>query len=780
MHDTPAVWSTIVLERLNPWYTDRLSQCLKFSGTHPLDVYIRIYFAYTSLADMVPYLLLLNKEQQRIRLIVSPHLFQVEALALFPIDEDRSSKYISLRVLQIQRLEADLNSCPIGDLYTPNLRYLHLPESTALASFVAELLPIRFLDVWQNNPLTTALSVFGFLQRCPQLVFLHLGMGEDFSSTAYMVSPETRITLSLLRHLVFQSYGGPNSTILLRLLDLPALRELELGDLEGQISPDPFFKCELLWHLLPQISSTLIELTFHRSCLATGDHVIEPLLAGLTNMRTLSFIGLEMKQSFLELLIPVTDGAEQSCAMPHLYHLNLFEIDIEGDALIRLIKYRAPSDEELKLIEVNKDEFGIAGPHSHGWTSSERQSEWEVSVHMDSYIVYCEEETFSPSEALLSIPVSDASLYSTKPLKWIRYIMAAVVGCEGELATYTEDENDNEGQTRLPLNLEDTAPQHRNLCFTPQGPISFVDVDGLNHLKSSQFTTPSRAGFRDHVAERDRSSVINGVREEFCDACHLIPHSKGNQYIQTLCIWRTIAEDPEIENIDDIRNGILVTLDFHRFFGLSHLAVLRTPNFALSMDEVLPNPTYQNPSFRFTPHFFVPNPSDAELAFINPYRRDFRYPVDMVDEWPKDWPPAFLWDFIYGVIIVKKYGNQSAVDIAAVASKTNLYPEGIQTATERAEKNLERKKQENKRGKEEQDSGRDERAGRRGGDQDQLSFSDAADVVFCLWMNSLLGRSGQDARSKGMAERTRREQEESRMTSERVDKWRSEVVDSAD
>jgi hypothetical protein len=107
--------------------------------------------------------------------------------------------------------------------------------------------------------------------------------------------------------------------------------------------------------------------------------------------------------------------------------------------------------------------------------------------------------------------------------------MAAVVGCEGRLATYTEDENDNEGKTDLPLNLEDAAPQHRKLRFIPDGPISFVDVDGLNHLKSSQFTTSSRAGFRDDIVERDGSSVVNGIDEELCDACHLIPHSKGNQ-----------------------------------------------------------------------------------------------------------------------------------------------------------------------------------------------------------------------------------------------------------
>jgi len=286
--------------------------------------------------------------------------------------------------------------------------------------------------------------------------------------------------------------------------------------------------------------------------------------------------------------------------------------------------------------------------------------------------------------------------------------------------------------------------------------------------------------FRDDIVAMDGTSVVNGLEEEYCEACHLIPHSKGNEYIQNLCLLRTINEEPEIDDINDIRNGVLVNKDVHVFFGLSQLAVLRTPNFALGMDEVLPNATYQNPTFRFTPHFFTSNPPNAVLAAMTMYQRDFRHPVEMVNTWPKDWPPDFLWDFIYGVIIVKKYGNKSAVDRASVASRTKLYPDRIRTASERAKDNLDRINQGSTRRKIEQDSARTQRAKRRRGDQDQLSFSDAADVVFCLWMNSHFGQSGQDARLKRMAERTRREQEELRTTSERVDRWRSEIVDSAD
>ena len=67
-----------------------------------------------------------------------------------------------------------------------------------------------------------------------------------------------------------------------------------------------------------------------------------------------------------------------------------------------------------------------------------------------------------PSPSIVSSDYS-CGQYLTKPLKWLRYIMAAAVGCEGELVTYTEVEDNHEGYTHppiwrmWPLNVESCA-----------------------------------------------------------------------------------------------------------------------------------------------------------------------------------------------------------------------------------------------------------------------------------------------------------------------------------
>lgn len=48
--------------------------------------------------------------------------------------------------------------------------------------------------------------------------------------------------------------------------------------------------------------------------------------------------------------------------------------------------------------------------------------------------------------------------------------------------------------------------------FDFQRSLSLVDVDGLNHLKSSQVTISSRVEFRDDIVERDGTWVVTGVR----------------------------------------------------------------------------------------------------------------------------------------------------------------------------------------------------------------------------------------------------------------------------
>lgn len=108
---------------------------------------------------------------------------------------------------------------------------------------------------------------------------------------------------------------------------------------------------------------------------------------------------------------------------------------------------------------------------------------------------------------------------------------------------------------------------------------------GRTNITSSN-TTSRRAQFRDDVAERDgRTCVLTGLETGFCDAVHLVPHSKGDrvcyfhsesalahdlQYIATYTERR--SRDPAcgdyIQGIDSIYNGLSLNKLTHTKLGI--------------------------------------------------------------------------------------------------------------------------------------------------------------------------------------------------------------------
>jgi hypothetical protein len=103
--------------------------------------------------------------------------------------------------------------------------------------------------------------------------------------------------------------------------------------------------------------------------------------------------------------------------------------------------------------------------------------------------------------------------------------------------------------------------------------------------------TSRRADFRDDVVNRDRRCAVTGTGTAQCEACHIIPHPKGDQvrsspwyrsrrlfqtqYIKNLVDYRQVVVDPRLEGINDMRNGILLNRMLHVAFGTSQVAFLQ-------------------------------------------------------------------------------------------------------------------------------------------------------------------------------------------------------------
>lgn len=187
----------------------------------------------------------------------------------------------------------------------------------------------------------------------------------------------------------------------------------------------------------------------------------------------------------------------------------------------------------------------------------------------------------------------------------------------------------------------------------------------------------------------------------------------------------------------------------------------------MTTNDALPIPNQPNVVYRFTPHYFIPEGSNWQT-----HPQDMRYPVNF-----EGWPPDFLWDFIYGIVISKKYGVTKTLDALSKEVSSEYYPESIRAAEEGARAELDQNKRLHERKVEEQNEPRNERA-RRGADNEDLM--DAYDRVLGLWIHSHCGPLGQERRAKEEAAILQAQQEQNKLKSEEVMKWQKGVEEATD
>ncbi|KAI1782243.1 hypothetical protein LXA43DRAFT_1104472 [Ganoderma leucocontextum] len=235
--------------------------------------------------------------------------------------------------------------------------------------------------------------------------------------------------------------------------------------------------------------------------------------------------------------------------------------------------------------------------------------------------------------------------FSSKPLKWICYCIGAVTGAQGHLSRkadsldiidYDQTLAFESESTLLYYHVSDTEKEH----MFPADP-HLADPPKTNSVHSLAVTT---------------TSSVASSEEVFCDAVHLVPHCRDDDYIRTLTTRRCRGRAEDIvSSIDDT------------------LAFLPVPNFTMdSSDAVLG----AHPSERmYVVHPFVPLKSyhiaGSSSTLVMPNR----------DTSDQRWPPPVLFEAVYGAIVLHKFGVHAARARVAEVWQDLYYPRGGFDAT---------------------------------------------------------------------------------------------------
>lgn len=350
--NTPSLWTTIVLGRSLKWDIDNLEKWLRYSRSCLLDVVIRPTNWHGSKARATPLLKLLRNETGRIRSFVALHIHSEELLGIFPLDSGQITQLLSLEIFYIREFsrgpmapgEDDLDfslDFSMGLVYTPKLQYLELAEATLVTSFMTtSFMPVQWLVLSASKYPVPYSTYLQFLTCCPNLSSLWFFSQGPFNGLVPMW-PETRHTLPALHDLRFFANHTPESMLFLRSLHLPSLLRLRFGQYDTARHPADFV-LQVFWHLFAETASTLEYVQLGHGSLPIGDNLAGPLLRNMTNLRTLVICEACLKPDVLECLIPEPGTPLEQWPCPRLAFLTLDSVDIEGDALPRLINARPP------------------------------------------------------------------------------------------------------------------------------------------------------------------------------------------------------------------------------------------------------------------------------------------------------------------------------------------------------------------------------------------------------------------------------------------------------
>lgn len=128
----------------------------------------------------------------------------------------------------------------------------------------------------------------------------------------------------------------------------------------------------------------------------------------------------------------------------------------------------------------------------------------------------------------LALPLEtlNALRFSHRPYKWIRYVIG-VVGAEGDLSSSRDSPSVVDYNAVI---LAESAVLYYHTSDEEMRRMFPVNANIAHTTITSSCATTRRAQFHNDVAERDgKTCVVSGRTERFCDAVHLLAHSKGDE-----------------------------------------------------------------------------------------------------------------------------------------------------------------------------------------------------------------------------------------------------------
>ncbi|KAK0436762.1 hypothetical protein EV421DRAFT_1106025 [Armillaria borealis] len=197
----------------------------------------------------------------------------------------------------------------------------------------------------------------------------------------------------------------------------------------------------------------------------------------------------------------------------------------------------------------------------------------------------------------LKIPVAIIHASARRGRKWLLYVATTIAGTHGHLC--------QDGQDIQSEDMQGPVVENDIYEFVPEAAICIADAQ-CGDARTTSYAGGSRLHNKETICTRDggrcvilgpslmenryghRSDWREGAGED-CQAAHILPHAKGNTYLDAVVQARGLSENVQFDGgIDDEKNALYMDGKIHAA-GMTGqtCAFLYVPNSCMTMDDVL-------------------------------------------------------------------------------------------------------------------------------------------------------------------------------------------------